>query len=150
MSQAASNHSRWIDTVLDWPGTWFLARAALTSAYLVGGFNKLFDFPGAVAEQAHFGLQPASLWAVAAIVVEIAGSVLILWGRLVWLAAGALGALTAIASVVADNFWTMQGHAQFMALNTFLEHIGLIGGLAVTALLARARTRPGVIPVLDR
>jgi uncharacterized membrane protein YphA (DoxX/SURF4 family) len=130
-----------INAILEWPGTWLLARLALVSAYLVGGFTKLLDFPGAVAEQAHFGLQPASLWAVAAIVLEIGGSVLILWGRLVWLAAGALGVLTAIATVVAENFWTMHGHVQFVAMNTFLEHIGLIGGFAMTALIVQARTR---------
>ena len=130
-----------INTILEWPGTWLLARLALVSAYLVGGFTKLLDFPGAVAEQAHFGLQPASLWAVAAIAVEIGGSVLILWGRLVWLAAGALGVLTAIATIVAENFWTMHGHVQFVAMNTFLEHIGLIGGFAMTASIAQARTR---------
>ena len=135
-----------IKAILDWPGTWLLARLALVSAYLVGGFTKLLDFPGAVAEQAHFGLQPASLWAVAAIVVEIGASILILWGRLVWLAAGALGVLTAIATAVAENFWTMHGHAQFVAMNTFLEHIGLIGGFALTALIVQDRTRSTATP----
>jgi uncharacterized membrane protein YphA (DoxX/SURF4 family) len=141
MHYPTSVNPRWISAILDWPGTWLLARLALVSAYLVGGFTKLLDFPGAVEEQAHFGLQPANLWAVAAIAVEIGGAVLILWGRLVWLAAGALGVLTAIATAVAVNFWTLHGHAQFVAMNTFLEHIGLIGGFAMTALIVQARTR---------
>jgi uncharacterized membrane protein YphA (DoxX/SURF4 family) len=146
MFYPTSVNPRWISVILDWPGTWLLARLALVSAYLVGGFTKLLDFPGAVAEQAHFGLQPASLWAVATIAVEIGASALIIWGRLVWLAAGALAVLTAIATVVAANFWTMEGHARFMAMNTFLEHIGLIGGFAMTALIVQARTRSTAAP----
>ncbi len=133
---------RWVDTLLQWPGTWFLARVALVSAYLVGGLTKLLDFSGAVAEQAHFGLYPPQFWAVLVIAVEILGSVLILWGRFVWLAAGALAVLTAVATGVAENFWTMQGHARFVAMNAFLEHLGLIGAFAMTALIVRARKGP--------
>lgn len=129
----------WISVILSWPPTWFLARLALASAYLLGGVVKLFDFPGAVAEQAHFGLQPAALWAVVAIIVEIAGALLLILGRFVWLAAGMLGALTAVATLVANNFWALQGHERFMATNSFFEHLGLIAGLAMAAMIADRR-----------
>lgn len=66
-----------------------------------------------------------------------------LWGRLVWLAGGALAVLTLVASSVAENFWTMQGHAKFVAYNGFLEHIGLMGGFALAALLVNERQRLG-------
>jgi uncharacterized membrane protein YphA (DoxX/SURF4 family) len=126
----------WVGAILGWRTTWFLARLALSSAYLIGGLNKAIDFPGAVAEQAHFGLQPAWAWAIVTIIVELGGSLLLIWGRLVWLAAGALGVLTAMAMLVANNFWVMEGQARFMAMNTFFEHLGLIGGFALTAVVA--------------
>jgi hypothetical protein len=47
---------RWVDAILDWRGTWFLARVGLTGAFLLGGFTKLLNFQRAMAEQAHFGL----------------------------------------------------------------------------------------------
>jgi len=75
----------------------------LVSAFLIGGIQKLVDFPAAVAEQAHFGLQPAWLWAAAAIVVELGGSVLVIFGRWVWLGAGGLGVLTAVAMLTAND-----------------------------------------------
>jgi uncharacterized membrane protein YphA (DoxX/SURF4 family) len=128
---------RWIEAILRWPVTAFVARAALTSAYLIGGLAKLSDFPAAVAEQAHFGLQPAPLWAVLTIVVEIGGALLLIAGRFLWLAAGALSVLTAIAMLVANDFWAQQGHDRFMALNAFFEHLGLIGGFALAAILAQ-------------
>jgi uncharacterized membrane protein YphA (DoxX/SURF4 family) len=67
---------------------------------------------------------------------------LVVFGRLVWLGAGALGVLTAIAMFVANDFWRMEGAARFAAMNSFFEHIGLIAGLALVAMLAARRARP--------
>ena len=136
MTVRAVTTPRWIAGVLSWPWTWRLARVALASAYLIGGVNKLFDFPAAVAEQEHFGLHPAWIWAVLAIAIEIGGSLLVIAGRLVWLGAGALGVLTAIAMLVANDFWSMTGHDQFVALNTFFEHLGLIAGFVLVSIRA--------------
>jgi uncharacterized membrane protein YphA (DoxX/SURF4 family) len=122
------------------PWTWRLARVALVSAYLIGGVNKLFDFGGAIAEQEHFGLHPAWLWAALAIAVEIGGSLLVISGRLVWLGAGGLGVLTAIAMVVANNFWALSGQEHFMALNTFFEHLGLIAGFVLVSIMAEEKS----------
>ena len=136
---AAADTPGWIGAILSWPWILPFARIALTSAFLIGGIQKFVDFPGAVAEQAHFGLQPAWLWAVAAIIVEVGGSALVIFARWVWLGAGALGVLTAVAMMAANNFWTMTGHERFAALNAFFEHLGLIGGFVLVAVLT-ART----------
>ncbi|UFZ04454.1 DoxX family protein [Bradyrhizobium ontarionense] len=136
---ALSDTPRPIAAILDWPWLWPLTRLALVSAYLIGGIQKLVDFPGAIAEQAHFGLQPAWLWAVAAIAVELIGSVLVIVNRFVWLGAGALGVLTSVAMLTANDFWHMDGHDRFMALNAFFEHLGLIAGLVLVSMSMRAR-----------
>lgn len=36
----------------------WLARAALCLAFVYSGFAKILDWPGALAEQGHFGLNP--------------------------------------------------------------------------------------------
>ena len=126
-----------VRSILDWRVTWFVARLALVSAYLLGGVVKLVDFPAAVAEQAHFGMNPPALWAALTIAVELMGPILILSGRLVWLGAGMLGVFTLLAALTANAFWAMpQGPARFMATNAFFEHIGLIGGFILAALIA--------------
>jgi len=127
---------RWVATILSWPWLWPLARLALVSAYLVGGFTKLFDFDGAIAEQEHFGLHPGWLWASIVILVELVGSALVVARRWVWLGAGGLGVLTAVAMLTANNFWALAGHERFMALNAFFEHLGLIAGFVVVAQVA--------------
>ena len=139
---ARTDTPRWIDAILAWPWLLPVARIALSSAYLIGGVQKLVDFPGAIAEQAHFGLQPAWLWATAAITVELAGSVLVIFGRWVWLGAGGLGVLTAVAMIIANNFWAMSGHDRFMALNAFFEHLGLIAGFVLVSVIAMRTPLP--------
>lgn len=139
---AKTDTPRWIATTLSWPWLLPAARIGLTSAFLIGGVQKLLDIPGAVAEQAHFGLQPAWLWAVAAITVELAGSALVIVGRWVWLGAGGLGVLTAVAMLTANSFWTMTGHDRFMALNAFFEHLGLIAGFVLVSVMAAREQRP--------
>jgi uncharacterized membrane protein YphA (DoxX/SURF4 family) len=127
---------RWIAAILSLPWLLPVSRIALISAFLIGGIQKLVDFPAAVAEQAHFGLQPAWLWAAAAIVVELGGSALVIVRRWVWLGAGGLGVLTAVAMLTANDFWAKTGNDRFMAVNGFLEHLGLIAGLVFISLLS--------------
>jgi uncharacterized membrane protein YphA (DoxX/SURF4 family) len=131
----------WVNQMLDSKWSWLIARVALTSAYLVGGLIKLSDFPAAIAEQEHFGLQPAWLYAALVITVELVSSILIILGRWVWLAAGALGVFTALATLIAHAFWTMQGQERFVSTAAFFEHIGLIAGMVMVAMIDLRKRR---------
>ena len=72
----------------------------------------------------------------ATVAVQLLGSLMLIFGRLGWLAAGALGVFTGLATLIAHPFWTLTDPIErFHALNTFLEHIGLIGGLMLAAIL---------------
>jgi uncharacterized membrane protein YphA (DoxX/SURF4 family) len=131
----------WISSILRWPLLWHATRVALVSAYILGGLTKLSDFAGAAAEQQHFGLNPGWLWASAAIIVELGGSLLVVANRLVWLGAGGLGVLTFAAMLTANAFWTMSGRERFVATNSFFEHLGLIAGLIVVTIVSDAVSR---------
>jgi uncharacterized membrane protein YphA (DoxX/SURF4 family) len=137
MRHGISETPPWVAEILEWRWVWLAARIGLTSAYLLGGVMKLLDFPAAIAEQEGFGLRPGWLWAGATILVELVGSALVISGRLVWLGAGALGVLTAIAALVANKFWTVQGHDRMMMANTFFEHLGLIAAFVLIAAFAQ-------------
>jgi uncharacterized membrane protein YphA (DoxX/SURF4 family) len=141
-SPGASDSPSWVAAILGWRWTWLAARIILTAAYVYGGFVKLFDFDAAIAEQEHFGLHPGWLWAAMAIVVELGGSALVIAGRLVWLGAGAIGALTAIATIVANDFWNAQGAGRVMVTNTFLEHLGLVAGFVLVAIMSERAVVP--------
>ncbi len=137
-----SAEPRFVDALLEWRPTWFLARLLLVGAYLLGGVVKASDWPAAVAEQAHFAMNPPQLWAALTVAVEIVGPLLILSGRLIWLGAGMLGVFTLLAAFTANAFWTMPaGQDRFMATNAFFEHLGLVGGFVLAALVAERERR---------
>src|SRR5258708_2138224 len=119
----AAGTPRWVRTILGTRLIWRAPRSALVSAFLIGGLTKLSDFSAAIAEQEHFGLHPGWLWAALAIIIELGGSGFVMLGRLVWLGAGGLGVLTAVAMLTANDFWHLAGHDRFMALNAFFEHL---------------------------
>ena len=126
-----------VEVIVQSRAAWFAARLALCGAYMLGGVIKLTDWPGAVVEQTHFGMTPPALWAAITIAVELVGPLLILTGRFVWLGAGMLGVFTALAALTANAFWTMPpGPERFAATNGFFEHIGLVGGFVLVAMLA--------------
>ena len=119
---------------------WF-ALLCLCAAYLQGGLVKAFDFPGAIAEMTHFGLQPAAPFAVIVIALELIASVMILTGIGRWLGALSLASFTLMATFMANRFWEMMPPERFGAANSFFEHIGLCGGFLMVAwydLAARA------------
>ena len=111
MSTHAQGNPHWIAALLAQRWLPLVVRTALVSAYVIGGVAKLANFHGAVLEQQHFGLHPGWLWAALAIVVELGGSACVIANRFVWLGAGGLGALTAVAMFVANDFWNLTGGA---------------------------------------
>ncbi|WP_042263186.1 DoxX family protein [Paraburkholderia heleia] len=133
----------WVRALLSQWWVAALMRLALVSAYLIGGVDKALHFGSAIAEQAHFGLHPPALWAALAIMVEVGGSLCIVLRRFVWMGAGGLGMLTAVAMLVANDFWNQTGTAHFMALNSFFEHLGLIAALVLATMLGDAQPAAG-------
>jgi uncharacterized membrane protein YphA (DoxX/SURF4 family) len=111
---------------------WF-GLLLLVSAYLQGGFDKAFDFAGAVGEMHHFGIVPAGPAAVATILLELGAPVLILSGRLRWLGAVALALFTLAASFLANRFWSAAPSDRFALENAFFEHLGLAGAFLYVA-----------------
>jgi len=118
------------------PALW-AARLLLAVAFAYSGVSKLLNFDAAVGEAAHFGLNPAPFFAVAVLVTQLAGTALMLFGRGLWAALGALAlaGFTVVATVIGHPFWAMSGMEQFHNRNSFLEHLGLVGGLLLVAAL---------------
>lgn len=107
----------------------------LCAAYIQGGVQKLFDFPGAIAEMQHFGLPLPAVMAVAVIVLELAASAMIVAGWKRWLGAVALAGFTLMANFLANRFWELGGHERIMSANGFFEHVGLAGAFLLVAWL---------------
>lgn len=118
-----------------------VARTLLTLMFWLSGIAKLADFPAAIAEMRHYGLEPAAAIAVAVIAVQLLGSAMVISGRHIWLGAGMLGVFTLMTIPIAHAFWTMDGERAFLEMMFAFEHITVIGGLMVVAALGQVRRR---------
>ncbi|RQR35532.1 DoxX family protein, partial [Burkholderia sp. Bp9143] len=78
-----------------------------------------------------------------AVVVEIGGSLCVVFRRFTWLGAGSLGMLTLVAMGVANDFWNRSGAEHFMALNSFFEHLGLIAALVLVTIVGDTQRGEG-------
>jgi transmembrane protein len=121
----------------------FCARVVLTFVFWSSGLAKLIDFPGALAEMQQFGVEPAAPMAVAVIFVQLAGSALIITGRLAWLGAGALAFFTVLTIPVAHPFWSLTGEKAFIEMMFVFEHVTVIGGLMLAAILGARKASSG-------
>ena len=111
----------------------WVAMLLLCSAYIQGGLTKLFDFNAAIAEMNHFGLAPAVPFAVLVIALELIASLMILCGIYRWVAALGLAGFTAMATFLANRFWEALPPDRLMMMNSFFEHLGLVGGFFLVA-----------------
>ena len=116
---------------------WFplLARITLTFVFWSAGLAGLFDFEGKMAEMRRVGLVPAGAYAIAVTFVQLAGAGLIIANRLPWLGAGALGIFLALTIPIAHPFWNMSEPQRTFEFYIVMEHISLIGGLMVAAVI---------------
>jgi uncharacterized membrane protein YphA (DoxX/SURF4 family) len=138
---------RFAQVILEWRGTWFLARVALTVTFLASGIAKVVNFSAAVSEQVGYGMPFPVFMAALTMAIELLGSLFILFGRWVWLGAGMLGVFTGLGAVIAHPFWLAPATSRSTESAAFLEHVGLIAGLVLVALVSE---RSGAIAAVER
>jgi uncharacterized membrane protein YphA (DoxX/SURF4 family) len=129
-----------IAQVLALPALEYVARLALAAPFLISGVTKLIDLKGTVDEVSGLLLQPAGLLAVAVIVTQLGGSLLFMTRGYCWLGAGVLMGFTILATLLAHPFWAFGGQDRIRQTATFLEHVAIVGGLAMAALFVNGRS----------
>jgi transmembrane protein len=134
---------RIIRLFLQAPATAATTRIVLCLPFWWSGVNKLFDFSSGTAEMAALGLEPAWLLNALTILVQLGGSLLVILNLWTWLGAGALGVFTALATLMAHRFWALDGIERVRELNAFLEHLSIIAGFVLVAMI-------GVVGLRDR
>jgi transmembrane protein len=115
---------------------WFVLSALLllTIPFWSSGLFKLANISAALDEAEQLGLKPPLLVVIATILVQLAGSLLVVTGQAAWFGAGGLAVFTAWATLLAHPFWKQTDPGTRSRQRTvFLEHLGLIGGLMLAA-----------------
>ena len=127
-----------VERLLAQPWLALLARIAAALPFLLSGLAKLSDFGGAITEvRGQTGLEPATLFAILVIATQLIGSALLIaGGRFTWIGAGLLAGFTIVATLYAHAFWLKPEAERFLNRNIFFEHISILGGLALAAILS--------------
>lgn len=130
---------RFINILLGSPALLLTARLVLTFVFWSAGIAKIVDFEANAAEMESLGLTPGWLINTATFTLQIGGSLMIIFNRGAWLATGALSVFTLLTIPIAHPFWAREGEQAFRDMTIAMEHVSLIGGLMMAAILSRPR-----------
>lgn len=113
-------------------------RVILTCLFWMAGLFGLFNFPTIVEEMTGAGLPLPAVFAVATIACHLIGSALIITNiaGLGWLGAGALGVFTLLSIPIGHPFWTYEEPRATHEFQIALEHITVVGGMLLAAILS--------------
>ena len=104
-------------------------RILLALIFVMSGFGKITGFEGTVGYIASKGLPLPQLAAVAAIVVELGGGLLLVFGWKARWAAAAMFIFTALAGLLFHNFWAMPPDQAQNQMIHFMKNVSIMGGL---------------------
>lgn len=110
---------------------WLIARIFLVLIFVVAGAGKLAGFQGTVAMMASMGLPSPSLLLSGALVLEIAGAILVLLGWKTRLGVILLIVFLIPVTLIFHDFWATPPEDQREQVNQFLKNLSLIGGLVL-------------------
>ena len=106
-----------------------VARILLALMFVSAGFSKIGGFEGTAGYIASKGLPLPQLGAAIAIVVELAGGIMLIVGWKARWAALAIAVFTVAATVIFHNYWAMTGADAFTQRLMFWKNVSVIGGL---------------------
>jgi uncharacterized membrane protein YphA (DoxX/SURF4 family) len=110
------------------------ARCCLAAVFLYSGVDKLWHWRDGIDEVVGLGLPWPKLLAAMTILTQLTGGAMVAAG---WnTAAGALllAGFTVAATLLGHRFWRLRGLAARRELTTALEHLAIVGGLALLTL----------------
>ena len=106
-----------------------LGRILIAFIFIFAGFGKVTGFDGTVGYIASKGLPLPQLAAVAAIIVELGGGILLITGWKARWAAAAMLVFTAMAALLFHNFWAVPAEQAQNQMIHFMKNVSMMGGL---------------------
>ena len=106
-----------------------VGRTLIALIFVLSGLAKVTGFDGTVGYIASKGLPLPQLAAIGAIIVELGGGLLLIFGWKARWAATAMLVFTAIAAFVFHNFWAVSPDQAQNQLIHFMKNISMMGGL---------------------
>ena len=112
-----------------------IARLCLAAVFLYSGADKLWHWRSSIEEVKGDGLPWPAAFAGATVFTQLVGGFLAAAGFFAWLGALLLAGFTVAATLVGHRFWLRRGSEFAHELTTSLEHVAIVGGLLLLAVL---------------
>lgn len=113
-----------------------IARILVGITFLIAGLHKALFWDGPAMWMASKGLPFVPLLLGIAMVMELAGALLLFAGIRVKQTAMALVLLLLPMTLMMHTFWNVEGMMQQTAIMDFIQNIAIMGGLVALATLA--------------
>lgn len=105
-----------------------VGRTLLALIYLISGINKIMDWGTTADYMAFKGMPLVPLFLVAAIVLEVAGSLSVILGYKARWGALALIVFTIPTTLIFHNYWAMEGMDLVINQIMFMKNLAMVGG----------------------
>lgn len=109
-------------------------RILIALIFILSGFSKIAGFEGTVGYIASQGLPLPQLLAIGAIIVELGGGLMLVFGWKARWAAAALFVFTALAALLFHNFWAVPPDQAQNQMIHFMKNLSMMGGLLFVVL----------------
>lgn len=110
-----------------------VGRLFIAMLFLPAGWAKLTGFAGSVGYTASGGIPMPEVATAVALVIEIGGSLALIFGFGTRWAALALAFFTLVASFFFHNYWAVPAEQVMMQQLMFFKNMGIVGGLLTLA-----------------
>ena len=107
-----------------------VGRILISLLFLKSGFEKIAGFSAVAGFMASRGMPAAELLLVGAVVLEIAGALMVLLGWHARWGALMLAVFTVPATLIFHNFWAVDAAQYSNQVNHFMKNLAILGGLA--------------------
>ena len=106
-----------------------VGRILIALIFVVSGFGKITGFEGTVGYIASKGLPLPEFAAMAAVVIELGGGLMVMFGWKARWAAAAMFVLTAVAALMLHNFWAVPAAQSQNQMIHIMKNVSMLGGL---------------------
>ncbi len=106
-----------------------LGRILLSAIFVMSGIQKLTAWQQTADQMRNEGLVAVEILLIGAVVLELGGGLLLLFGFLTRLGAIALILFLIPVTLIMHDFWQYSGAAQQNQMAHFMKNLALIGGL---------------------
>ena len=106
-----------------------VGRILIALIFVVSGFGKITGFEGTVGYIASKGLPLPEFAAMAAVIIELGGGLMVVFGWKARWAAAAMFVFTAVAALFFHNFWAVPAAQSQNQMIHFMKNVSMLGGL---------------------